>query len=167
MLQRSLRRAKGNQRQLLVPVSDGDQLVVQVHTPPATQAGTPLVALVHGLGGSADSDYVRASAYGLLREGFAVARIDLRGAGLSGTHSAGMYHAGRTEDLRAALRRLADESATLAPVGFSLGGNLTLKLLGEPLDALPVVAATVSAPLDLRWAPSTWVRSASGRTSGI
>jgi predicted alpha/beta-fold hydrolase len=41
-------------------------------------------------------------------------------------------------------------SATLAPVGFSLGGNLTLKLLGEPLDGIPVVAGVaVSAPLDL------------------
>jgi hypothetical protein len=35
--------------------------------------------------------------------------------------------------IRAVLRRLADEAATVAPIGFSLGGNLTLKLLGEPL----------------------------------
>ena len=41
-------------------------------------------------------------------------------------------------------------SATVAPVGFALGGNLTLKLLGEPLDGIPVVAgAAISAPLDL------------------
>ena len=48
------------------------------------------------------------------------------------------------------LRRLADEAATVALVGFSLGGNLTLKLLGEPLDGIPVAAgAAISAPLDL------------------
>jgi uncharacterized protein len=93
---------------------------------------------------------VRASAYGLLAAGFAVARVDLRGAGRSGQTSAGLYHAGRTDDLRAVLRCLADEAATVAPVGFSLGGNLTLKLLGEPLDGIPVVAgAAISAPLDL------------------
>ncbi len=134
---------------LMVAVSDGDQLAVQMHRP-QRRPGGPVVTLVHGLGGSAESDYMRASAYGLLAAGFAVARVDLRGAGRSGQSSAGLYHAGRTEDLRAVLRRLADEAATVAPVGFSLGGNLTLKLLGEPLDGIPVVAgAAISAPLDL------------------
>ena len=134
---------------LMVAVSDGDRLAVQVHRPKGRPRG-PVVALVHGLGGSAESGYVRACAHGLLAAGFAVARVDLRGAGLSGGTSAGLYHAGRTDDLRAVLRRLADEAATVAPVGFSLGGNLTLKLLGEPLDGIPVLAgAAISAPLDL------------------
>jgi predicted alpha/beta-fold hydrolase len=136
----------GEQRRLLVTVSDGDRLVVQLHR---VAGEGPVVALVHGLGGSAESDYIRATTFGLVRAGFTVARIDLRGAGLSGEHSQGMYHAGRTEDLRAALRALA-ELGPVVPVGFSLGGNLTLKLLGEPLEGVPVVAgATVSAPLDL------------------
>lgn len=136
----------GEQHRLMVPVSDGDRLVVQLHR---AGGGGPVVALVHGLGGSAESDYIRATTIGLVRAGFTVGRIDLRGAGLSGEHSQGMYHAGRTEDLRAALRALA-EFGPVAPVGFSLGGNLTLKLLGEPLEDVPVVAgAVVSAPLDL------------------
>jgi uncharacterized protein len=139
----------GTARELLVPMSDGDQLVVHLHAPAAVQP-RPLVALVHGLGGSAESEYVRATAFGLLRDGFTVARIDLRGAGRSGELSRGTYHAGRTDDLRAVLRRLADEAAEVAPVGFSLGGNLTLKLLGEPLQGVPVPAGVaVSAPLDL------------------
>ncbi|GIH07774.1 amino acid ABC transporter [Rhizocola hellebori] len=136
----------GEQSQLLVEVSDGDRLVVQLHR---VQGDGPVVALVHGLGGSAESDYIRATTFGLVRAGFTVGRIDLRGAGLSGEHSRGMYHAGRTEDLRAALSALA-RFGPVAPVGFSLGGNLVLKLLGEPLPEVPVVAgATVSAPLDL------------------
>jgi predicted alpha/beta-fold hydrolase len=134
---------------VIVAVSDGDKLVVQVHRPDAAARG-PLVVLVHGLGGSAESDYIRASAYGLLAAGFIVARVDLRGAGRSGESSAGLYHAGRTDDLRAVLRRLADEAPAVAPVGFSLGGNLTLKLLGEPHDGIPIVAgAAISSPLDL------------------
>ena len=133
----------------IVAVSDGDRLAVQVHRPNGRPRG-PVVALIHGLGGSAESDYVRATAYGLLDAGFAVARVDQRGAGRSGKTSAGLYHAGRTDDLRAVLRHLANQAATVAPVGFSLGGNLTLKLLGEPLDGIPVVAgAAISAPLDL------------------
>jgi len=136
----------GEQHRLLVAVSDGDRLVVQLHR---ARGEAPVAALVHGLGGSAESDYIRATTFGLVRAGFTVARIDLRGAGLSGEHSQGMYHAGRTEDLRAVLRALA-EFGPVAPIGFSLGGNLILKLLGEPLEDLPVVAgAAVSAPLDL------------------
>src|SRR5205807_7924241 len=132
----------------MVAVSDGDNLAVQVHRPRHRPRG-PVVALVHGLGGSAESDYVRASAYGLLAAGFVVARVDLRGAGRSGDTSAGLYHAGRTDDLRAVLRRLAGEAATVAPVGFSLGGDLTLELLGEPLDGIPVGAgAGVPAAVD-------------------
>ena len=136
----------GRQRRLLVPVSDGDRLVVQLHE--VAREG-PVAVLVHGLGGSAESDYLRSTTLGLIRAGFTVARVDLRGAGLSGEHSRGMYHAGRTEDLRCVLRSLA-EFGPVAPIGFSLGGNLTLKLLGEPLEGVPVVAgASISAPLDL------------------
>src|SRR3989440_7214947 len=96
---------------LMVAVSDGDKLAVRVHRPRHRPRG-PLVALVHGLCGSAESDYVRASAYGLLAAGFVVARVDLRGAGRSGDTSAGLYHAGRTDYLRAVLRRLADDART-------------------------------------------------------
>lgn len=135
-----------------MPDGSGDRLVGDIHIPRAPVPSRPLVLLIHGLGGSGDSDYIRASARGLLRLGFPVARMNLRGAGASGEHSVGMYHAGRTDDLRAVLRDLADEGVGegLAVMGFSLGGNATLKLLGEPLADLPVRAGVaVSAPLDL------------------
>ena len=152
----------GRTRRGLVSVSDGtgDKLAVTVHYPrtePATN-GPYLVALVHGLGGSAESSYVLATTAGLLAAGHHVARVDLRGAGRSIEHSSGLYHAGRTEDLRDVLRVLArlpeatrgGTTASIAVMGFSLGGNLTLKLLGEPLQGLPVAAGVaVSAPLDL------------------
>ena len=154
----------GSQRATLVDLDDGtgDQLIVQLHRARQVPDGDRrrgLVVLIHGLGGSAESDYVRASALGLLAAGFNVARVDLRSAGQSGGTSAHMYHAGKTEDVRAVLRHLADvpearDNETLAPtlavMGFSLGGAAALKLLGEPLDGLPVFAGVaVSAPLDL------------------
>ncbi len=108
--------------------------------------------LVHGMGGTIDSPYVRAMAVGLLRAGYAVARVDLRGTGDSREHSRQLYHGGRSDDLRDVLAALAalDVSDGLAQVGWSLGGNVTLKLLGEPLDGLPLRAgASVCAPLDL------------------
>jgi predicted alpha/beta-fold hydrolase len=152
----------GSQRAVLVDLDDGtgDRLMVQVHRARRTPAGLGrrgLVALIHGLGGTAESDYVRATTQGLLAAGFNAARIDLRGAGLSGGTSALMYHAGRTTDLRAVLGHLAElpeaagaSAPAIAVMGFSLGGNAAIKLLGEPLDGLPVFGGvSVSAPLDL------------------
>jgi uncharacterized protein len=148
-------------RLLRVPMNDGtgDALRVAVHRPATSAPPAPaprLVLLIHGLGGSADSSYVLATAAALLRAGIAVARLDLRGAGRAAVPSRQMYHAGRTSDIRTVLHALLDCPEAGAPhgslglVGFSLGGNVTLKLLGEPLGGLPVAAAvTVSAPLDL------------------
>lgn len=150
-------------RHLSVAMDDGtpDALRIVLHTPvgPAPAAPSPqLVVLVHGLGGSAESPYMLTTAAELLRAGIAVARLDLRGAGHSGARSTQMYHAGRTSDVRTVLAALAaqpesqrrDGVPSLALMGFSLGGNITLKLLGEPLGGHPVVAGVaVSAPLDL------------------
>jgi predicted alpha/beta-fold hydrolase len=154
----------GSQRQLLVDLDDGtgDQLSVLVHRsvrPPVVDSAPRLLLLVHGLGGSAESDYVRATSHGLLQAGFNVARLDLRGVGLSRHHSRHFYHAGRTEDLRTVLTALAEQpeadnkalgSASLGIIGFSMGGNLAIKLLGEPgLPQSLAAGAAVSSPLDL------------------
>lgn len=171
-------------RTILVPTEDdtGDRLAVTLHRRRMVDAthdphgdaerlqgvdSRGLVLLVHGLGGSAESAYIRASAAGLLAAGFNVARVDLRCAGLSRQTTANTYHAGKTEDLRAVLRALAGRpealpavgaavgNATpteplLAVMGFSLGGAMTLKLLGETTTDLPIAAGVaVSAPLDL------------------
>ncbi|MCB0904738.1 MAG: alpha/beta fold hydrolase [Actinobacteria bacterium] len=125
-----------------LPDGSGDRLAVQVHEANPSQ---PLVIIVHGLGGTAESDYVRFTTAGLLAAGFPVARVDLRGAGMSGEVSAGSYHGGRTEDLRAVVDTLGRRSAV---VGFSLGANATIKLLGEHSPAV-VAGVAVSAPLDL------------------
>jgi predicted alpha/beta-fold hydrolase len=155
--------ALASTRALRVPMDDGtpDALRVLVHTPRGAPAPAPapqLVLLVHGLGGSADSTYMTATAAALLRAGIGAARLDLRGAGRHGTSTRQMYHAGRSSDVRVVLRALAATpqarprggTQSLGVMGFSLGGNVTLKLLGEPLEGLPVVAGVaVSAPLDL------------------
>jgi predicted alpha/beta-fold hydrolase len=150
-------------RRLRVAMDDdsGDAIGVVVHTPLPEPPAAPtpqLVLLVHGLGGSAESPYMLATAARLLKAGIAVARLDLRGAGQSVATSTQMYHAGRTADVRTVLDVLSrqpeavrrDRTPSLGLMGFSLGGNVTLKLLGEPLGRLPVVGGVaVSAPLDL------------------
>lgn len=130
--------------QVLVEMPDGsgDRLVVLLHE---GRGDLPLVLVVHGLGGSGESEYVRLLTRGLLAAGFPVGRVDLRGAGISGQYAGGMYHGGKTEDLRGVLETLDRPAAV---VGFSLGGNLTIKLLGERTPGV-VAGVAVSAPLDL------------------
>jgi predicted alpha/beta-fold hydrolase len=125
-----------------MPDGSGDRLAVMVHE---TGSDKPMVMVVHGLGGSAESDYVRLLTAGLLAADFPVARVDLRGAGESGQYSSGMYHGGKTGDLAAVV---ADLRRPVAVVGFSLGGNATIKLAGENTPGV-VAAVAVSAPLDL------------------
>ena len=134
-----------------LPVSDGDTLVGTLQQPePATER--PLAVLIHGLSGSEDSAYMIASAAALLAHGYPVLRLNLRGAGPSRPLCRLQYHAGRSPDLRDALRAL--DPALLANgsvlVGYSLGANMLLKFLAESGAAFPVRAAcAVSAPIDL------------------
>jgi predicted alpha/beta-fold hydrolase len=138
---------------LRLPMADGmgDVLVASL-SHPAAAAARPLVVLIHGLAGSEDSVYMRASARFWLRRGHAVLRLNLRGAGASRPTCRDQYHAGRTEDLRRALAVL-DPALTahgLVLIGFSLGANMLLKYLGEEGAQAPCLAAvSVSAPIDL------------------
>ncbi|HEY4163687.1 MAG TPA: alpha/beta fold hydrolase [Dongiaceae bacterium] len=129
----------------------GDRLVGFLQRPD-NAAGEPLVVLVHGLTGSSDSAYVRVSAFHLLRGGYPVLRLNLRGAGPTSGKTKSFYHAGRTDDLRRAVDLLGEEAAHgLVIVGYSLGANLVLKYLAEQSEHAPVLGGVaVSAPIDLR-----------------
>lgn len=138
-------------KRVSLPVSDGsgDRLAAMLDTPPSPVDG-PLVVLIHGLTGSEDSAYLRASASFHLKRGRRVLRLNLRGAGPSRGSCGGHYHAGCWRDLRDALEALDGELTAhgLFPVGYSLGGNVLINLLARHGDALPIRgAATVSAPI--------------------
>ena len=131
----------------------GDRTSAVLHSPRmATALRRPVVVLIHGLTGCENSIYMLASTAHLLQAGFPVLRLNLRGAGPTRPYCRQHYHAGRSEDLQlilAALPSAVTENGLVA-VGFSLGGNLLLKYLGETGSAATILAAaTVSAPLDL------------------
>jgi predicted alpha/beta-fold hydrolase len=133
------------------PMADGDRLLASLHRP-AEDRGRPLVVLIHGLTGSEDSAYIRASALYLLDQGYSVLRLNLRGAGPSKGVCRSRYHAGRSEDLRQVLGQMDGRLAGrgLLLVGYSLGGNLLLKYLGEAgRRAIVRGAVSISAPIDL------------------
>ena len=112
------------------------------------------VVLVHGVGGSTESSYVRRSAVALYRAGYHVVRLNLRGAGDSMPDAPALYHAGLIEDPQVALEAVAarKEVKDVLLLGFSLGGNVSLKLAAKWGPAVPAYVrgvATISAPLDL------------------
>ena len=112
---------------------------------------SPLVVLIHGLTGSEDSAYVRASAAFHLKRGRRVLRLNLRGAGPSRASCGGHYHAGCWMDIRDTLQALDGELTAqgLFLVGYSLGGNVLINLLARHADGLPIRgAATISASIE-------------------
>jgi len=134
---------------------DGGHLVVFEDRPAFVEKPeTPAVLLVHGLAGCAESHYQRRVADRLLKLGLRVVRANLRGAGVSLKRAKGFYHAGRTSDLRfiAEWMALRFPDAPIGLIGFSLGGNLVLKLAAEaaddPLSQLDCVVAA-NPPIDL------------------
>ena len=150
---------------LEVDLGDGDRLLVHVSTPETWKAGDPCALLLHGLTGSNKSSHVVRVASELMRRGWRVGRVDLRGAGEGFALARKLYHVGRSCDIRLAAQAFLEGSADspLAVVGFSLGGNIALKLAleagGPPLPQLVAVAA-VCPPVD----PSACVqRVCSGR----
>jgi predicted alpha/beta-fold hydrolase len=151
----SINLARYTSERIVLPLDSrsGDRASAVLHQPRAEVMGPrPVVILIHGLTGCEDSIYIRASAAHQLRAGFPVLRLNLRGAGPSRAHCGLHYHAGRSEDLRLMLQGLPPDvrRAGMVAVGFSLGGNLLLKYLGEAGSRTPILAAaTVSAPLNL------------------
>lgn len=147
-------RATEQARQHAVVLGDGDQVILHDDCPPAWQAGDRTALLIHGLAGCHTSPYMQRIARKLNLRGVRTFRMDLRGCG-AGVGLARMpYHSGRSEDARAALGKIAelcpDSPTTL--IGFSLGGNITLKLLGESAGNLPPHldrAVAVCPPVDL------------------
>ncbi len=130
----------------------GDVLSAVLNRPLQERAARPLAVLVHGLTGCEESSYLLNTAAHLLSLGHPVLRLNLRGAGPSRPSCRFQYHAGRSEDFAAVLAALPKDlaAAGIVAIGYSLGGNMLLKYLGERGRATAVRAAVaVSAPLDL------------------
>lgn len=109
-----------------------------------------LVILSHGLEGSADAGYNRGMAAKLNAAGWDVLVWDFRGCSQEMNRLPRLYHSGETGDLGAVIDFAATRYSRIALVGFSLGGNLILKYLGESSPHPAIVrAAAISAALDL------------------
>jgi predicted alpha/beta-fold hydrolase len=110
-----------------------------------------LVIISHGLEGNSTRAYVKGMARALSLKGFDILAWNFRGCGDEMNRQLRFYHSGATDDLDAVVRHGIDRGySEIFLIGFSLGGNLTLKYLGERQAHNPIVKAAVfSTPLDL------------------
>jgi predicted alpha/beta-fold hydrolase len=97
------------------------------------------VVLIHGLEGSSNSQYVVGNTARALAAGCNVVRMNMRSCGGADHLSPTIYHSGRSGDVARVVERILDEHAleAVALVGYSMGGNMALKLLGEYGSAPP------------------------------
>jgi predicted alpha/beta-fold hydrolase len=121
------------------------------------RAGRPTLLALHGLEGSSEAHYMRGLADKAWRRGWNAVLLNQRNCGGTEHLTPSLYHSGLTADPREVIRALVqqDRIGEVGVVGYSLGGNLAIKLAGELGDSQPgvpvsaVVAVSPTIDLDL------------------
>lgn len=138
---------------VLVDEADGSRLLCHCHwQPEPVRASRLTVILVHGLEGSSDSQYIRGIAARAFAAGMNVVRMNMRNCGGTDSLTPTLYHSGLSGDLGAVIKYFTGRYGLerVALIGYSMGGNLVLKLAGEWGKRAPLVAvATVCPAIDL------------------
>lgn len=135
-----------------IELPDGDFVDADWQQSPVEVPGSPVVVVLHGLGGSIESRYARAMLLALRARGWRAVLLHLRGASGEPNRQARGYHSGDTADVGFFIDMLHEREpdVPLAVIGYSMGGNILLKLLGERGSDLPLVTGVaVSVPYDL------------------
>ena len=149
---------------LLREVKDLSQKRERIHLPDgdfldldwsfSLQPSKKVTILLHGLEGNAQRAYIQGAAKALSNNGYDICAINLRGCSGEPNTNYRSYHSGATEDLKAVLEHILEQKdySEIYLKGFSLGGNLLLKYLGEgnaiPSQLKGAVAVSVPCRLD-------------------
>jgi hypothetical protein len=133
-----------------VDPADGSRVLCHCHwQPQSVRAARLTLVLVHGLEGSSDSRYIQGITARAWAAGLNVVRMNMRTCGGTETLSPTLYHSGLSGDVGVVVRHYAERFGLerVALVGYSMGGNLVLKLAGEwgSRPALSAVAAVCPA----------------------
>lgn len=136
-----------------VRIDDQVQILCHCHWQPRRTDVLTLV-IVHGLEGSSSSQYVIGTGSKAWAAGMNVVRMNMRNCGGTDQHAVSLYHSGLSGDVYSVIQELvqAERLTKIAMVGYSMGGNLVLKLAGELGKNAPLelrAAAAVSPATDL------------------
>ncbi len=142
---------------------DGDFVECFWLDKPSIETNKPIVVLFHGLEGSFDSPYMQGMMKALQSNGYACVLMHFRGCSGQDNRLPRSYHSGDTADAKVWLAHLKSvyPNAPLYGIGYSLGGNMLLKLLGESGEKSMLEAAIViSAPMLLSNSAETITKGA-------
>lgn len=137
-----------------VELEDGDFVDVDVASPESGRRPTSWVLVLHGLAGSSRSPAVRGMAAALVAAGHEACLMNYRGCSDEPNRLPRSYHGGESDDVLAVMRWLSDgrPGRPFGAVGFSIGANMLMKLLGDDVSRVPaplVAAVAISPPFDL------------------
>ena len=137
-----------------IALPDGDEIAIEITTPKKWKEKGTVAILLHGLCGSHESSCVVRLSKILLKQNIRVLRMNLRGCGSGFGHARELYHGGQSDDLKAVVDHAIKyhPDSPLVLVGFSLGGNILLKYLGEmgsKIKDIVKIGVAVSPPVDL------------------
>lgn len=139
--------SKGDFDRKRVELSDGDFLDLDF----SLVGSKKIAVLIHGLEGSSSSTYIVSLTKVLNENGYDTVALNLRGCSGEANRLLCSYHSGKTEDVHEAIQFVQSnyDYKEINLVGFSLGGNLTLKYIGEEYRPAINTAIAVSVPCDL------------------
>lgn len=137
-----------------IGLPDGDQITMEIITPQGWQKNDSTIVMLHGLCGSHRSPSLIRITKKFTKRQIRTIRINLKGCGSGKNHAKGIYHCGKSDDLMEALKVIKNESpdSPIILIGYSLGGNIVLKLAGELKENGPRYLKEVIAlapPIDL------------------
>ena len=148
-------RLESERRLFLLP--DGSRIAVDCSWQP-DRTRSPTLIVVHGLEGSSNSPYMLGVTHKAYHYGFNVARLNLRNCGGTEHQTETLYHAGQSDDVRLVVKTLIQQDGLdqIGIIGFSMGGNICLKLAGEwgthaPKAVLGVVGVSPLVDLTTSW----------------
>ena len=135
--------------------SDGDFLYLNFldsDSPANKPQSTPTVIILHGLTGSAESNYVISIQRAFNNRGWHSVAMNFRGCGSEPNLKAHSYHSGETSDLQRVYTHIRETRplSPIAVIGYSLGGNVLLKWLGQTRPSPAIFACVaISVPFQL------------------
>src|SRR5580692_9413199 len=131
----------------LFQVDPESRILGRCHWQPGKKRTAPVIAILHGLEGSSESNYVCGIAEKAFRRGFHAVRLNQRNCGGTESLTPTLYNSGMSGDYRAVLEELAgvDGFERVFFAGYSMGGNLVTKMAGEYGDEYPAALRGVCA----------------------